>query len=65
MRYNVIRFVSVRKKGGLLMSGTRITFRKRVVLQDRIESKTFSTVTELAKILNISRTALYQELKKT
>ena len=37
------------------MSGTRITFRKRVVLQDRIESKTFSTATELAKILNISR----------
>lgn len=46
------------------MSGTRITFRKRVVLQDRIESKTFSSATELAKILNISRPTLYQELKK-
>ena len=46
------------------MSGKRIAFRQRVILQDHIESKSYSSVTELAKLLKISRNALYEELKK-
>ncbi len=46
------------------MSGKRITFRQRVILQDHIESKSYSNVTELAKLLKISRNAFYEELKK-
>ena len=46
------------------MSGKRITFRQRVILQDHIEPKSYSNATELAKLLKISRNALYEELKK-
>lgn len=46
------------------MSGKRIAFRQRVILQDHIESKSYSSVTELAKLLKTSRNALYEELKK-
>lgn len=46
------------------MSGKRITFRQRAILQDHIESKSYSNVTELAKLLKISRNAFYEELKK-
>ena len=46
------------------MSEKRITFRQRVILQDHIESKSYASVTELAKFLKISRNALYEELKR-
>ena len=35
-----------------------------MILKDHIESKSYSNVTELAKLLKISRNALYEELKK-
>ena len=46
------------------MSGNRITFNQRVILQDHIEPKSYSNATELAKLLKISRNAFYEELKK-
>ena len=59
--YNKINSVSA--EGCQLMSGKRITFRQRVILQDHIESTSYSIVTELAKLLKISRKSFYVELK--